>query len=210
MKLFLYAFLLIHTEYLFLRATACSGDHHDHHRSHGSLRHRDLEEVQLDDDFEFPSCGMEDSSTEQRRQESKAMASWKVQHRGRNLAETSYTIPVYFHILRDSRGNGDLTDGMLYAYVQSLNQEYAGTPFSFQMIRVNRVNNSDWHKCTFSNNREAKKALNVSGRHNLNVYFCKSFTVVLLSFPSLFGSWLKSCCHGVVVVKMVSANSWEL
>jgi predicted Zn-dependent protease len=100
------------------------------------------------------------------------MAHWKTRHVNRDLGETNYRIGVHFHVIRDGNGNGDVTDGMLYAYTQHLNEAYSSAPFTFLMSSVERIDNTAWHKCTFSNNREAKAAHNVPGANNLNVYFC--------------------------------------
>lgn len=169
MKVLSFALFLAQADLLTFRAFACRG-HHQHH--HADSHHRDLLEEDNDADFDFLPCGMGATSDEQRLEESKAMSSWKAKHANRNLGETDITIPVYFHVIRDDQGNGDVPDGMVYAYLQSLNDEFAGTAFSFRMISINRINNSEWHACTFSNNREAKTVHNVPGKQNMNVYFC--------------------------------------
>jgi predicted Zn-dependent protease len=166
MKLLSVTLILTLSVSLRYQVHACTG-HEDHHH----LR----QERHLDDDvdFEFPPCGAEESKPEQRLEESKVMSHWKTRHANRDLGETNYVIPVHFHVLRDDDGKkGDVTDGMLYAYMQHVNEAFSSTPFSFLMSSVERIDNTELYKCTFSNGREAKTAHNVPGTNNLNVYLC--------------------------------------
>jgi hypothetical protein len=63
------------------------------------------------------------------------------------------SIPVYVHVMRDSKGGGDVTDNQINQQIAVLNQTYAGqesssaanTGFAFTLAGVDRFDNSQWH-----------------------------------------------------------------
>ena len=95
-----------------------------------------------------------------------------------NLAPGSVTIPVYYHVIRDNSGNGDVPDTRINAQIKVLNDSYAGltgganTPFRFALAGVDRTNNSTWYTVGYGSTaeRDMKTALRVGGANALNIY----------------------------------------
>jgi hypothetical protein len=168
---FSFSLLLLLSETLHYRVGACANhDESDHHH----LRRLANEDNSKDDeeDVELPACGAEGTSSEQRMVEAKLMSKWKTRHYNRDLSQTNYEIPVYFHVIRDNVGNGDVPDSQLSRYLDYLNEGFTETAFSFRLVKTNRINSSEWHKCSYANNRYVKEAHNLGGVASLNVYFC--------------------------------------
>ena len=63
------------------------------------------------------------------------------------------SVPVYFHVMLDDRGRGDVTQTQINNQVAVLNKTYAGqessqasnTGFTFTLAGVDRFRNSQWH-----------------------------------------------------------------
>jgi hypothetical protein len=168
---FSFSLLYLLSETLHFRVGAC-GHHHgsDHHH----LRRLANADTSDDDeeDVELPACGAEETSSEQRLVEAKLMSKWKTRHYNRDLLQTNYEIPLYFHVIRDDDGNGDVSDSLLSRNLDYLNEGFAATAFSFRLVKTNRINSSTWNKCSYANNRDAKKAHNLGGVASVNIYFC--------------------------------------
>lgn len=93
-------------------------------------------------------------------------------------APGSVTIPVYFHVIRDSSGNGDVSDSRLDAQINVLNASFSGqtggtnTPFRFVKVETTRTNNTSWYFASFGSfeERQMKTALRRGGPYSLNFY----------------------------------------
>jgi len=89
-------------------------------------------------------------------------------------------VPVAFHVINKGPGvaNGDVSDEMIQAQMDVLNEAYAGstggavTKFKFELVSVDRTTNADWYNMDISSaeESEAKAALRVGGPETLNVY----------------------------------------
>lgn len=87
-------------------------------------------------------------------------------------------IPVAFHVINKGPGvaNGDVTDEMIQAQMDVLNEAYAGntggapTKFQFVLLSVDRTTNVDWYALGDNNELEIKSALRVGGPETLNIY----------------------------------------
>lgn len=98
---------------------------------------------------------------------------------GRNpdfLAATRTTvtaIPVHFHVIRDEQGRGDISDAKLDEQLRVLNNDFKPWNYRFTRARVNRVNNTRWHRMQHNSReeREAKAALGRDHQTHLNMYF---------------------------------------
>lgn len=101
-----------------------------------------------------------------------ALTEWKAQRQNNKMRAVNYQIPVTFHILRATNGDGDLSDAMLDEYINHLNNDFLGSSFSFYNNGINRVNKSAWHFCNDTTYLEAGKDLRVGGIADMNVYFC--------------------------------------
>jgi len=118
-------------------------------------------------------------------------------------APVAVTIPVVWHVIRKSTAvsDGNIPDSMIAAQIQVLNQAYAGTGFSFDLVSVDRTTNSTWYTgCYGSGERKMKQALAVDPAHNLNIYSCRPSRGILgyAYFPSSYpeSDWH----HGVVLL----------
>lgn len=94
----------------------------------------------------------------------------------------SVTIKVYFHVIKDSLGNGDVPDSMIVAQINVLNDSFDGgattgvasTPFRFENAGVEYKTNDAWFNAGPGSQaeREMKQALHAGtgGCKDLNVY----------------------------------------
>ena len=91
---------------------------------------------------------------------------------------TVVQIPVFFHVITDNAGNGDVPDAQIDAQLDVMNKGFAGadggadTSFQFVKIGVERVKNSAWFGVTPDSaaEREMKSTLRKGGADTLNFY----------------------------------------
>ena len=97
------------------------------------------------------------------------------------LASGSVTIPVYFHVVSSTSGEGNIPDSWLDAQIIVLNDAYAGkgpggtganTAYRFVIAGVTRTVNNSWFAAGPGTAAEAqmKSALRVGGPGDLNFY----------------------------------------
>ncbi len=100
-------------------------------------------------------------------------------------------IPVWFHVITSSTGEGNVTNEQIYAQIKVLNIGYAGrdlpstqtgqqnsaqptanTPFRFYLVGITRTQNNTWFNAVQGTNAEAqmKAALRQGGAGTLNLY----------------------------------------
>lgn len=98
-------------------------------------------------------------------------------------------IPVVFHMVTNGRV-GDYPNRVLRKAIDNLNAGFKGTPFRFELARVRRFNNPQWHaECSFDtpNHLAMTRRLAVNPAKNLNVYVCTPGLVTgMSSFPFEF------------------------
>lgn len=98
------------------------------------------------------------------------------------------SIPVYFHVITNTSGAGNLTDAQIQSQIAVLNAAYAGqdklpngttpngtavgTPFKFVLAGIDRTANNTWYTMGYGSAAEtqAKNALRVGGANALNLY----------------------------------------
>jgi hypothetical protein len=127
---------------------------------------------------------------------------------GQELAPVSYTIKVHTHVIRDANGGGDITDAMIQAQIDVLNDAYAGKtggakmPFKFVNVDTDRTNNAAWFTVTPGSSAETdmKTTLRKGGAADLNMYYANIGDGLLgwATFPSDFTSEPKM--DGVVIL----------
>ena len=101
----------------------------------------------------------------------------------------SATVPVYFHVMRDAAGNGDVTDQQIAQQIAVLNTTFAGqessaaaqTGFSFTLAGTFRYNNNNWHKDKQSANY--RKQTRKGGANALNVWLVDFSYLGIATFP---------------------------
>lgn len=96
------------------------------------------------------------------------------------IAERTGTVNVnvYFHVIRNSSGAGDVTDAQIASQIQVLNDSYSGltgganTLYRFTLVSTDRTTNNTWFTATNGTTAEKqmKTALHKGGAADLNFY----------------------------------------
>ena len=94
---------------------------------------------------------------------------------GGGTSVNSGTIPVYFHVIRDTDGAGDISDQTINAQIAVLNDAFdfgAGESWTFTVAATTRTNNGTWYRATPGSTAEAqmKSALRQGSADDLNIY----------------------------------------
>lgn len=90
----------------------------------------------------------------------------------------SVTINVYFHVITNRRGQGNVSDAAINNQITVLNSAYSGltgganTPFRFQLVNVDRTSNDKWYTAVIGSRaeRDMKNALHRGTGRDLNFY----------------------------------------
>ena len=99
-------------------------------------------------------------------------------------------MPVYFHVMLDSKGKGDVTQTQINNQVAVLNKTYAGqessqasnTGFTFTLAGVDRFRNSQWHADRQSTTYRAQTRQ--GGPNALNIWLVEwKSTLGIATFP---------------------------
>jgi hypothetical protein len=95
------------------------------------------------------NCGAEEFDAEQVAQiESRFEALQARQAMGGDVHAMAASIPVYFHVIRDSFGSGGVTTTQINSQITVLNNAYAASGFSFYLAATDYTNNSTYYTCT--------------------------------------------------------------
>jgi hypothetical protein len=131
----------------------------------------------------------------------KAIVDQEIAARGDISYATGGTINVYFHVIRSSSGQGDVSSTMLNAQINVLNAAYSTSGFQFVQAGVDRTNNDSWYTCSGGScETEMKNALRQGTADDLNFYLNNMGGGLLgwATFPSSYSSQPKM--DGVVVL----------
>ena len=104
---------------------------------------------------------------------------------------TGGTINVYFHVIHETDGTGNLSNGDISAQMAVLNDAFAGTGWSFTLAGTTRTPNNTWYNNleSVSVERQAKNALRQGGADDLNIYSAGlSAYLGWATFPSSYAS----------------------
>ena len=84
----------------------------------------------------------------------------------------SVVIDVYFHIITGSNGNGGLSAGDISSQMNVLNNAYANTPFTFNLVSSQTVVNNAWFTAGYGTQAETamKSTLRQGDAGDLNFY----------------------------------------
>jgi hypothetical protein len=114
----------------------------------------------------------------------------------------SVKIPVYFHVITDTSGNGDVTEPIINKQINVLNIAYSKTPFTFVISAIDRTANNAWFIATpgTSAEKQMKTALHKGDKTSLNLYTNKMGNNLLgwATFPWNYLS--NSLNDGVVIL----------
>jgi hypothetical protein len=117
---------------------------------------------------------------------------------------TGGVINVYFHVINKGTGisNGDISSTMISSQMTVLNNAYAGTGWSFNLVATTRTTNSTWYTGCGSSTYESqmKNALRQGSADDLNIYTCNPSGGLLgwATFPSSYAGNPKN--DGVVLL----------
>ena len=116
---------------------------------------------------------------------------------------TGGVIDVYVHVIRRGTGisNGDISTSMINQQMSVLNNAYASTGWSFNLVATDRTTNTTWYNnCYGSGESPMKNALRQGTADDLNIYTCNPGGGILgfATFPSSYNSQPKM--DGVVVL----------
>jgi hypothetical protein len=109
---------------------------------------------------------------------------------GGPTATAGAAIPVYVHVMLDSKGNGDVTQTQINNQIAVLNKTYAGqessqaanTGFTFTLAAVDRFRNSQWHADRESTTYRAQTRR--GGANALNIWLVEwKKTLGIATFP---------------------------
>jgi hypothetical protein len=90
---------------------------------------------------------------------------------GGGTLPTSVVVDVYFHVITNTSGQGNVTDARIADQMNVLNAAFAGTPFSFRLVATDRTANNSWYTTAGGSSEVAmKSALRRGSADDLNIY----------------------------------------
>ena len=132
----------------------------------------------------------------------------KLQARGHNpgapppLPTGSVTIPVHFHVITSSNGQGGPTSSAIQAQIDVLNGAYVHTAFQFALVTVDYRANDSWYTAGPGSTAETqmKTALHIGTAADLNIYSNNMGGGLLgwATFPSSYAK--RPAMDGVVIL----------
>jgi len=103
---------------------------------------------------------------------------------------TGGVIDVYFHVISNTRGEGDVSDATISEQMDVLNAAFGGTGWSFRLVETTRTANNAWFvmRPGTGPERQAKAALRRGGAQALNIYTAnpKGGLLGWATFPSSY------------------------
>jgi hypothetical protein len=115
------------------------------------------------------------------------------------FAAAKKQVPVYFHVITNTSGAGNVTDTQIAQQIAVLNAAYAD--FEFTLVSTDRTANNSWYTSSGgSSETQMKNALRKGGANALNVYTNNMSGGLLgwATFPSSYTSQPKM--DGVVLL----------
>ena len=134
----------------------------------------------------------------------------------------SVVIPVYFHVIQNTAGAGNITNAQVAAQIKVLNagfsakdtpathrgqgpsaQSTANTPFRFRLMRIDRTTNNTYYNAANGSVAEAnmKSALRVGGAGTLNIYSSGLSSATLLGYATFPDSYASNPVDDGVVIR---------
>ena len=125
----------------------------------------------------------------------------KAANGGYTLDATGGTIDVYWHVITNTSGAGNVSSAAITSQMNVLNAAYASTGWSFRLVSTNTSANNTWYTCTGGScETQMKTALRQGTADDLNIYSNNMGGGLLgwATFPSDYTSAPK--LDGVVVL----------
>ena len=146
-------------------------------------------------------CATRDLTPERRDQVDREIAA-HLNQRGGGAAVTGGVIDVYFHVVTDAAGDGDVRDNQISRQMTVLNNAFSPWGWTFNLVSVDRRANDAWFAMEpgTTAERDAKAALRQGTADDLNIYTANPGSNLLgwATFPSSYAS--KPSQDGVVVL----------
>jgi hypothetical protein len=117
------------------------------------------------------------------------------------IAYATKTIDVYFHVITNTSGQGNVSDSTLNAQLNVLNNAYASSGWAFRIAGIDRTANNSWYTTTGGTSEsQMKSALRKGDAGDLNFYTNNMGGGLLgwATFPSSYKS--NPTMDGVVVL----------
>ncbi len=81
------------------------------------------------------------------------------------------TINVYWHVITNTSGAGNLSSGAINSQINVLNNAYASTGWQFNLVSTNVTANNSWYTCSGGTcETQMKNALHQGTADDLNIY----------------------------------------
>jgi hypothetical protein len=132
------------------------------------------------DNASFLKCGTKHPDEQTARLIDDANDRFKAQRKAETgSAERTGTVNVnvYFHVITNTSGAGNVTDARIAQQIQVMNDSYSGatgganTLYRFTLVSTNRTANNTWYTCTGGTcEQQMKTALHQGGAADLNFY----------------------------------------
>lgn len=105
------------------------------------------------------------------------------------LSTDPINVGIYFHVISNSTGHGNISDSAIAAQIAVLNSAFAGH-FNFTLLSTDRTVSNQWFVQSRGSPPDlaAKQALSKGSRRHLNVYTAE--TVGFLGWAWLPSKWL--------------------
>ncbi|MBY6211301.1 zinc metalloprotease [Microbulbifer agarilyticus] len=104
----------------------------------------------------------------------------------------SVSVDVHFHVITDSSNNGALSSGEINSQMAVLNDAYAGTPFTFNLVATTVTANNAWYNVGYNTaaEQDMKTSLRQGDAGTLNIYAANIGDGLLgwATFPSSYAS----------------------
>ncbi len=110
------------------------------------------------------------------------------------------SIPVFFHIILSTSGEGDVSDSQINQQITVINEYYAESNYLFYLAGVTKTRNNSWRDVVklSQNEIDMKNSLGVDPTHVLNIYVTSTIDFLGWAyFPEDYSE--NSLQHGVVV-----------
>lgn len=107
---------------------------------------------------------------------------------GKGKKDFDVTILTIYHIITEPDGTGAVSDDVIQVQHDVLNQGFAGTGFTFELVGITRTINSAWYNADVLDQAdlEMRQALYVGDATTLNVYIKDSTAGGYATLPGLF------------------------
>jgi hypothetical protein len=146
-------------------------------------------------------CATRDLTPERRDQVDREVAD-HLNQRGNTAAVTGGVIDVYFHVITNAAGDGDVRDNQISRQITVLNNAFGQWGWTFRLVSVDRTRNDAWFTMGFNSTEEsdAKAALRQGTADDLNIYTADLGGGLLgwATFPSSYGA--KPLQDGIVIL----------